>query len=94
MPADDNACFPTYAEDLTGFTGVSSGAAAATAAPSAAALARAAADAGVVLVGGSVPERDRAGKLFNTCLVFDAAGKLLAKHRKARMGSMWCGMCA
>jgi predicted amidohydrolase len=58
----------------------------ATAAPSAAALSAAAAAAGVVLVGGSVPERDAAGKLYNSCLVFDAAGRVLAKHRKARRG--------
>jgi predicted amidohydrolase len=57
---------------------------AATASPSAAALSAAAASAGVVLVGGSLPERDAAGRLFNTCLVFDAQGRVLAKHRKAR----------
>ncbi len=56
----------------------------ASAAPSAAALSSAAASARVVLVGGSLPERDAQGRLFNTCLVFDAAGRVLAKHRKAR----------
>jgi predicted amidohydrolase len=64
----------------------------ATAAPSAAALSAAAAAAGVVLVGGSVPERDAAGKLYNSALVFDAAGRVLAKHRKARRAASACAL--
>lgn len=36
---------------------------------------------GITLVGGSIPESSR-GKTYNTCLVYDKAGKLLAKHRK------------
>jgi len=78
----DNASFPAYAEDLS--SAVSGASPCATAAPSAAALSAAAAAARVVLVGGSVPERDAQGKLYNTCLVFDAQGRVLAKHRKAR----------
>jgi omega-amidase len=47
----------------------------------------------VVLVGGSLPERDAAGRLFNTCLVFDAAGRVLAKHRKARTQRVCAAPC-
>ena len=43
---------------------------------------QAAAEAGVVLVGGSLPERSK-GKLYNTCCVFSSKGQLLAKHRCA-----------
>jgi len=75
----DTARFAELAEDLRGFTG-----AALSCAPSASALAQAAKDAQVVLVGGSLPERD-GDKLFNTCLVFDAQGQLLAKHRKVHL---------
>ena len=50
---------------------------------SAAALSEAAAAAEVTLVGGSIPERS-ASRLYNTCLVYDARGALLAKHRKVR----------
>ena len=39
---------------------------------------------GVVLVGGTIPERD-GGKLYNTCFVFDKTGAVIAKHRKAHM---------
>ncbi len=38
-----------------------------------------------VLVGGSIIERDREGRLFNTCLVFGANGVLLAQHRKVHL---------
>jgi hypothetical protein len=48
---------------------------------SAQALSEAAAAAAVTLVGGSIPERS-ASRLYNTCLVYDSRGLLLAKHRK------------
>lgn len=41
-------------------------------------------DNGVILVGGSVPEKD-GDKLYNTCFVFDRSGNMIAKHRKAHM---------
>ena len=41
-------------------------------------------DNGVVLVGGSVPERAD-GKLYNTCFVFDRGGRQIARHRKAHL---------
>lgn len=71
-----NDSFPTFAEDIGGG-----------ASPSADALSAAAKAGGVVLVGGSIPERS-GSRLYNTCCVFDADGALLAKHRcrKSRGG--------
>lgn len=46
-------------------------------------MSRAAKQHGITLVGGSIPELSE-GKTYNTCLVYDKAGKLLAKHRKVR----------
>ncbi|CEL95739.1 unnamed protein product [Vitrella brassicaformis CCMP3155] len=40
---------------------------------------------GVWLVGGSVSERDSAGKIYNTCLVFNPQGHIVAKHRKVHL---------
>ena len=77
-----NDSFPSYAEDVD-----------AGASPSADALSAAAADNGVTLVGGSIPERS-AGRLFNTCLVYSSQGRLLAKHRKARRSSLCLVACA
>jgi predicted amidohydrolase len=39
---------------------------------------------GVYLVGGSVPELED-GKLYNSCFVFDRAGKQIARHRKVHL---------
>ncbi|XP_026498157.1 omega-amidase NIT2 isoform X1 [Vanessa tameamea] len=48
------------------------------------ALSKAAAEAGVCVVGGTVPERC-GDKLYNTCTVWDGSGKLLAQHRKMHL---------
>lgn len=48
------------------------------------ALSKMAKDNNIILVGGSMPERD-GDKLFNTCFVFDNKGKQIARHRKAHM---------
>lgn len=37
------------------------------------------------LVGGSVPELDEQGKVYNTCYVFDPSGKQVGKHRKVHL---------
>lgn len=39
----------------------------------------------IYLVGGSIPERDNAGLIYNTSFVFDRAGKVIAKHRKVHL---------
>ncbi|GAW31298.1 Predicted amidohydrolase [Carboxydocella sp. JDF658] len=40
---------------------------------------------GLILVGGSIPEKDEEGHLYNTCYVFGAEGRPLAKHRKVHL---------
>jgi omega-amidase len=37
------------------------------------------------LVGGSIPERASDGRLFNTCIVADPSGAVIAKHRKMHL---------
>lgn len=39
---------------------------------------------GVILVGGSIPEKD-GNKLYNTTFVFDSNGAFIGKHRKAHL---------
>lgn len=39
---------------------------------------------GVILVGGSVPEKD-GDELYNTCFVFDEQGRQIARHRKVHL---------
>ncbi|ELR21860.1 nitrilase, putative [Acanthamoeba castellanii str. Neff] len=63
-----NDSFPTYAEAVPG-------------GPSAAMLQEAARKHSVYLVGGSIPERE-GDKLYNTSVVYDPQGNLIAKHRK------------
>ena len=56
------------------------------ASPSIAMLSNAAKETGVVLVGGSIPERcATTGALYNTCCVFSGDGSLVAKHRKTHL---------
>ena len=38
----------------------------------------------MTIVGGSIPEID-GGKIYNTCLVFDKSGTVVAKHRKVHL---------
>ncbi|CAG8087052.1 unnamed protein product [Penicillium olsonii] len=54
-------------------------------APTFAALSQMAQDAGVLLVGGSVPECDKLSKIYNTCAVYSPRGELLAFHRKMHL---------
>lgn len=37
------------------------------------------------VIGGSVPERDEEGKIYNTSYVFDRKGELIGKHRKVHL---------
>ncbi len=39
----------------------------------------------VYLIGGSIPEKDAKGLLYNTSLIFDTKGDLIAKHRKVHL---------
>lgn len=39
----------------------------------------------IYLVGGSMPERDSKGRLYNTCYIFDRSGRLIGKHRKMHL---------
>jgi len=47
-------------------------------------LSRLAAELNIVLVGGSIPERD-GDVVYNTCFVFGAQGQLLGRHRKMHL---------
>ncbi|KAK4338611.1 hypothetical protein RND71_043098 [Anisodus tanguticus] len=70
-----NDSFPTYAEDIDAGPDAS---------PSIAMLSEVARLLKITIVGGSIPERS-GDKLYNTCCVFDADGKLKAKHRKIHL---------
>lgn len=48
------------------------------------AMARWASENGVILVGGSVPEKC-GNRLYNTCYVFDESGNQIARHRKIHL---------
>ncbi|CAI2180419.1 2485_t:CDS:10 [Funneliformis geosporum] len=48
-------------------------------------LSEAAKEANAFVVGGSIPERDSSGKLYNTCTVYDTKGNLIVKHRKVHL---------
>ena len=61
--------FPVYAEETDG--------------ESIQRLSHIAKTAGIYLVGGSIPERDKDGKIYNTSFVFGRDGGILARHRKA-----------
>lgn len=37
------------------------------------------------LVGGSIPEVDSEGRVYNTCYVFDRSGRQIGKHRKVHL---------
>ncbi|KAF7589832.1 Carbon-nitrogen hydrolase [Aspergillus hancockii] len=53
--------------------------------PSFFALAQMARDTGAFIIGGTVPERDESGKIYNTSAVYSPHGKLLASHRKMHL---------
>ena len=48
-------------------------------------LAKTAAEAKIVVVGGSVPERDEIKNVYNTSFIFDNNGGLLGRHRKIHL---------
>lgn len=63
--------FPEYAESYTG--------------PSTNLLADLARRHHLILVGGSIPERDEQGALFNTSFTFGPGGELIGRHRKLHL---------
>lgn len=67
----DNSCFPAYAEPEGGLCYSQ--------------LSQAAEDNHVYIVGGSMPERDESGRLYNTCYIFDRQGNKIGKHRKMHL---------
>jgi len=66
----ETTAFPVYAEPVPG--------------ESSNAMASLARECKVWLIGGSIPERD-GDKVYNTCLVFDPEGRIVAKHRKVHL---------
>jgi predicted amidohydrolase len=42
-------------------------------------------DKGVYIFGGSIPEKDLEGRIFNTCFIFDREGNELGRHRKTHL---------
>jgi omega-amidase len=67
----DSTSFPRYAEPEGG--------------PAWQALSDAARKAQVYLVGGSMPEVDSSGGIYNTCYLFDPGGRQVGKHRKMHL---------
>jgi predicted amidohydrolase len=65
-----NDCFAAYGEAEGG--------------PAQTALSALAAELGLYIVGGSLPELAE-GKIYNTSYVYDRQGRLLARHRKAHL---------
>lgn len=53
--------------------------------PTIAMLAECAAKHKIVLVGGSIPERDEQGHIYNTCFIFNEEGRLIGRHRKVHL---------
>ncbi|KZW00301.1 putative nitrilase [Exidia glandulosa HHB12029] len=77
--------FPQYAEEIN-YTPGKRYDTATTGAESIKMLAAVAKEAGVWLIGGSIPERDPATqKLYNTATVYDPEGTLVAQHRKVHL---------
>lgn len=66
----DNKYFAEYAEPIDG--------------PSYKFMSKLAKDNGVILIGGSIPEKD-GDKLYNTSFIFDNNGELLGRHRKIHL---------
>lgn len=50
-----------------------------------AAMSRWAKENNLIIVGGSIPELDTDGKIYNTCFVYDENGNQIARHRKAHL---------
>jgi len=72
-----NDCFRAYSEEIPGTEGNS---------PSVDTVQAIAKKHGIYLVAGSMPEIDKpTDKIYNTCIVCDPTGKIIAKHRKVHL---------
>ncbi|KAK9894863.1 putative nitrilase [Cystobasidium minutum MCA 4210] len=69
--------FDTYAEPITGDSGEGG--------ETTALLHKLAKDTKKWLIGGSIPERDNDGKLYNTSTIWNPDGKMIAKYRKMHL---------
>ncbi|MBI9105945.1 MAG: carbon-nitrogen hydrolase family protein [Spirochaetales bacterium] len=67
----DNSKFPEYAESADG--------------PTSERLSRLADDLNLILVAGSIPEKDADGKIYNTSFSFSRNGSLIGIHRKIHL---------
>lgn len=77
--------FPVYAENI-GFKAGQAYDVGSSESQSVKMLSSAAKEAGVWLIGGSIPERDASdGKVYNTCTVYSPKGDLVALHRKVHL---------
>ena len=75
------ACFPEYAEMVPNIGEAPNK----NASPSYHMVCETAKETGTWVVGGSVPERDDTGKLYNTCLVVNPSGDVVGRHRKIHL---------
>lgn len=75
------ASFPVYAEPVPNMGGLPD----VQSSPSSQMLVDIAKELKVWIVGGSYPERDVSGRLFNTCLVINPEGAIVGKHRKVHL---------
>lgn len=48
-------------------------------------LTQTAAEEEIVVVGGSVPEKDKYGNIYNTSFIFDEKGSMIGRHRKVHL---------
>ncbi|KII88803.1 hypothetical protein PLICRDRAFT_54626 [Plicaturopsis crispa FD-325 SS-3] len=77
--------FPVYAESI-GYTPGKAYDVESSPSESVKMLSNAAKEAGIWLIGGSIPERDASdGKVYNTCTVYSPKGELVATHRKVHL---------
>ena len=72
------AAFPDYAEEIDPQNPAQTS-------PSAALLCEHAKKHNLWIVGGSIPERTADGKIYNTCLVWNPQGQVVAQHRKVHL---------
>ncbi|GAB0489638.1 hypothetical protein MMPV_000863 [Pyropia vietnamensis] len=80
----DTSVFSQYSEPVPP-VGTPLGQVADSASPTVSMLQQAAAAAGAVVVGGSLPEAGADGAIYNTCVVVGADGTILATHRKVHL---------